>query len=329
VFSLLGWGVFAPTQTKAQKTEDIALEPSFSYLLSTQNQNSKEGEVDTSKDVNILSENALLPSVSSLANNSDLVDDNGEIFSDQVSTYVIRKGDSITQIADMFGVSTNTIYWANDMKRGDKLKEGETLIILPISGAEHTIAKGDTLEKIAKKYNADVDEIAFYNDVTNSKLVVGDKIIIPDAEITSVTPTKSTSKTGSKNKEYYSSQPVKDISGYFRYPLPAGIGIRTQRKHDKYAVDFGAKTGTPVYAAASGTVVLAKGGGAWNGGYGNYIIIKHPNGTETRYAHLSKVLTSAGKQVAQGELIGYVGNTGRSTGPHLHIEVRGAINPWF
>ncbi len=88
-----------------------------------------------------------------------------------------------------------------------------------------------------------------------------------------------------------------------------------------------ASAGAPIRAAAAGEVIVSKTGG-WNGGYGNYIVIKHANGTQTLYAHNSSNAVSAGASVAQGEVIGYVGNTGRSTGSHLHFEVRGAKNPF-
>ena len=109
---------------------------------------------------------------------------------------------------------------------------------------------------------------------------------------------------------------------------PVAGGIITQGLHGWNAVDIGAPKGTPIYAAAAGTVIVAKSNGAWNGGYGNYVVISHPNGTETLYAHMSKVETSAGASVGQGETIGLVGMTGMATGNHLHFEVRGAANPF-
>lgn len=91
-------------------------------------------------------------------------------------------------------------------------------------------------------------------------------------------------------------------------------------------IDMAAPTGTPIVAAASGTVLLSKGG--YSGGYGEMIVIQHANGTKTLYAHMSKRATTTGAKVSQGETIGYVGSTGRSTGPHLHFEVQGAKNPF-
>jgi murein DD-endopeptidase MepM/ murein hydrolase activator NlpD len=103
--------------------------------------------------------------------------------------------------------------------------------------------------------------------------------------------------------------------------------VRTQGIHGYNGVDLAAGVGTPILAAAGGEVIVAKGSG-WNGGYGNYVVIKHPNGTQTLYAHMSSTAISSGAQVSGGEVIGYVGNTGRSTGSHLHFEVRGAKNPF-
>ena len=104
-------------------------------------------------------------------------------------------------------------------------------------------------------------------------------------------------------------------------------GHKTQGLHGpgKRGIDIGAPTGTPIYASASGTVLLARTG--WNGGYGNMVIIQHPNGTKTLYGHMSKLGARTGANVSRGEVIGYVGSTGRSTGPHVHFEVFNARNP--
>lgn len=277
-----------------------------------------EDKTKSNVDINIISENALLPATSHLG----LVNGNedGDLFSDQISVYVIRKGDSISQIADMFGVSVNTILWANDMKKGDKLVEGDVLFILPISGLEHIITKGQTLNSIAKLYKADIVDIARFNGITEkTKLAVGDKIIVPGGELYNE---ESSQKSDSKGKEYQ----TRNVAGYFINPVPA-YARRSQGLHGpgNRGVDLAAPTGTPILASASGTVLLARKG--WNGAYGNMIIINHPNGTKTLYAHLSKIATSTGDYVSQGEVIGYVGSTGRSTGPHLHFEVFNARNP--
>jgi murein DD-endopeptidase MepM/ murein hydrolase activator NlpD len=113
--------------------------------------------------------------------------------------------------------------------------------------------------------------------------------------------------------------------GYYTRPIIGGV--KTQSIHGHNGVDIGAPVGSPILAAAEGIVLAAKPSG-YNGGYGKMIIISHPNGTQTVYGHLSSVYVTTGQSVSKGEQIGESGNTGRSTGPHLHFEVRGAENPF-
>lgn len=108
---------------------------------------------------------------------------------------------------------------------------------------------------------------------------------------------------------------------------PLRGGVKSQGIHGYNGIDIAAPVGTPILASADGAVILARTSG-YNGGYGLYVVIKHNNGTQTLYAHMSRVNVSVGQTVTQGEVIGAVGNTGRSTGPHIHFEVRGARNPF-
>lgn len=281
---------------------------------------SEDNEIDLNKDVKIIASSALSPSSNPMSLDSELIDNGGPI-SDQVSVYVIRKGDSISQIAEMFNVSTNTILWANDMKKGDKLVEGDTLIILPVSGVNHTVTKGQTLNNIAKKYKVEVNDIASLNGITeDSTLAVGDELIIPDAEIPDTVIQKPKASSVISNTKAV----LQVLTGYFVNPVP-NYKRKSQGLHGKGGVDLAAPTGTPIVASASGVVLLARKG--YNGGYGTMVIINHPNGTQTLYGHMSKLGTTTGKVVNQGDVIGYVGSTGRSTGPHLHFEVHGARNP--
>lgn len=274
-----------------------------------------EIEVDEDKSVDI-SSNALVPATSGQSKDGEI---DSEFSFDQISVYVVRKGDNPEQIAEMFDVTANTILWANDLKKGEKLKEGETLIILPVSGVKHTVLKGQTLKGVAKLYKVDISEIASYNDIEeDTKIAIGDELIIPGAEleVETIAPKK-------KAPSYFASN-SKASGGYYIKPIPCRL---TQGPHDRFAVDMSCGAGTPIKAAASGKILFAKYG--WNGAFGNLIIIQHPNGTQTFYAHQSKFAVSQGDYVSQGQIIGYVGNTGRSTGPHLHFEVRGAKNPGF
>ncbi len=231
-----------------------------------------------------------------------------------IMTYLVRDGDSYSKIAEMFGVSVNTILWYNNLNKNSVLKAGQTLYILPISGVMHTVVKGDTLVTIAKKYNGDINEIANFNNLKiTDTLSIGDEILIPDGQVSFVSGSATPSSSGSVSGSYY----MKPFTG----------GHKTQGIHGYNAVDYGMPVGTPLYAAASGRIIISKNSG-WNGGYGNYVKIQHPNGTQTVYGHMQGTLVLVGQTVEKGDLIGYSGNSGNSTGPHLHFEIRGAKNPF-
>ena len=264
----------------------------------------------------MIESDALVPSVG--PSGTVLESSTHKLSSDQISIYVVREGDTLSQIAEMFNVSVNTIKWGNDLP-SNNLKVGDTLVILPISGVKHTVAKGDTLASIAKKYNGDMDEIMDYNGLQkDSPLVLGSVVIIPDGELAPSSIGSYITKTGNVSG-------LKEYVGYYMRPI---VGRRkTQGIHGYNGIDLAAPVGTPLLAAADGVVIISRFGG-WNGGYGNYIVIKHSNGTQTLYAHTSKNNVSAGDVVHQGDIIGLVGNSGKSTGPHVHFEIRGARNPF-
>ena len=245
-----------------------------------------------------------------------------------ISIHTVRDGDTLSGIATLFDVSVNTIVWANDIK-GGVIHPGEVLIILPITGLKHTVLKGETLASLAKNYKADAHEIAQYNDLADSAtLAVGSVVIIPNGEVAPIhSPTKSSSvKKVKVGAEPYLGGSGRSQNGYYRWPVAGGVV--TQGLHGWNSVDIGAPRGTSIYAAADGIVIVARINGAWNGGYGNYIVVQHNNGTQTLYSHATKVLVSVGQEVSQGQTIATVGSTGLSTGPHLHFEVRGAKNPF-
>ncbi|MEK7650781.1 MAG: peptidoglycan DD-metalloendopeptidase family protein [Patescibacteria group bacterium] len=241
--------------------------------------------------------------------------------SDQISIYVVRPGDSLSGIANMFNVSVNTIRWANDLSKNSVLQTGQTLLILPVDGIRHTVLKGETVASLAKKYNGDTREIVQFNGLENeSDLKVGQIVMIPGGEEPAAAVTPGTKPTA----------PVKGASGpsYAGYYLrPISGGTRTQGLHGYNGIDLADRAGTEIFAAASGRVIVAKSSG-WNGGYGNYVVISHPNGTQTLYSHLRSLTVAQGATVERGQVIGYMGMTGKATGVHVHFEVRGAKNPF-
>jgi len=276
-------------------------------------------------DISVVDDSALL----SEEGPSGTVADIQEPQSHQISIYVVRPGDTISGIAAMFDVSVPTVMWGNGLSKGDSIRVGQTLTILPISGIKYTVKKGDTLPSIAKKYGGDAEEIAQFNELFNTKLAVGTELIIPNGEIAAPVVAKATSKSSSK-KFKIPAEPLHDAggpsySGYYIAPL--AHYIETQGLHGYNAVDMAAPVGTQIMASAEGDVIISRGSG-WNGGYGIYVVIRHDNGTQTLYSHMSKDIVSVGQHVVQGQVIGYVGSTGLSTGAHLHFEIRGAKNPF-
>ena len=234
---------------------------------------------------------------------------------DQISTYVVHKGDTLSEIATMFGVSINTIKWSNDLT-SNTLKENQVLVILPISGISHIVKDGETINSIAKQYGSDLQEILAFNNLKiGDSLVLGSSIIIPDGE-----PTLDHNHSYS----FVENEQV-DNDGYFNRPVASGK--KTQGIHGFNAIDIAAPLNTPILASASGKVIVSRSGG-WNGGYGNYIVIKHDNGTQTLYAHNNENKVSVGDVVKKGDVIALMGSTGKATGIHLHFEVRGAKNPF-
>lgn len=264
-------------------------------------------------DISVVGGTALLPESGPSGTLADITEGNPR---GSISVYTVRQGDTLSQIAKMFNVSVNTIIWANNIKNG-VIRPGDELIILPISGVQHIVKKGDTLSSIAKAYKADAREVAQFNNLAlDASLAVGDEVIIPDGEMAVPSSFSHARAHGTNGPEY---------EGYYLRPIIGGR--KTQGLHGYNGIDLANYYGAPVFASAAGEVIVARFGG-WNGGYGNYLVIAHPNGTQTLYAHLSDLVAYDGRFVARGELIGHIGSTGNSTGPHLHFEIRGAKNPF-
>jgi len=315
--------IFLPflTYARSQKGEVLRM-PEITGAGNSQTMNLLEGYLNINPTGVGGAEIAIADGVALASNgtNGEAFVEQGKFGSGQISVYIVRRGDTLSEIAEMFGVSRNTIIWANDIKSG-VIKEGQELVILPISGVRHIVKSGDTLKSVATKYKADLDDILSYNDLAvGAKIKPGDIIIIPDGVI-SAAQTSLAQGSGSQNIKNY---PV--YAGYYLRPIVGGR--KSQGIHGNNGVDLaGVPPGTPILASADGKVIVSRTGG-YNGGYGTYVVISHANGTQTLYAHMSKNNVSTGQGVAQGQVIGTVGNTGKSTGPHLHFEVRGARNPF-
>jgi len=238
----------------------------------------------------------------------------------EVVTYTVQKGDTLSGVAEKFNISPDTIRWENDIK-GDSISVGDEIRILPVTGIAHKVAKDDTIYTIAKKYDANAQAIVDFpfNDFADPQtfsLVVGQMVVVPEGVQPAAQPTYI------KRQPYVATGPVTVSGAGFTWPVSGTMNQYYSWYHS--GIDIGAGVGTPVVASTDGVVAAAYSSG-WHGGYGTHVIISGSNGYTTLYAHMSGLNVSAGQAVrAGGTVLGWVGMTGRTTGPHLHFEVRGS-----
>ncbi|MFK7806004.1 MAG: peptidoglycan DD-metalloendopeptidase family protein [Anaerolineae bacterium] len=235
-----------------------------------------------------------------------------------VVTYTVARGDTPNTIADKFGIKPETILGGNPnlSEESSLLQAGVPLKILPIDGVLHEVSYGESLESIAATYSVSAEEIIAYapnNLEFPFRVYKGSEILVPGAvrELFVWTPPKLSNRSAST------------LVGTGTFVQPVRTGCVTQYFYPWHrGLDIGLANGTPVYAMDTGTVIYA----SWAAGsyydYGNLIVIDHGNGYETYYAHLSGINVFPAQEVRQGQRIGSTGNTGRSSGPHLHAEIR-------
>ena len=258
---------------------------------------------------------AVTPSVNTNENSGENIPlDLIETFSWQ--TYRVKKGDSVSKIAAAFSVSMDAIIASNNISNARSLKEGEVLRIPNMDGIPYTVKAGDSISKISQSMGVPLEAILDANDIQDDKIDAGMNLFIPGARMK-----REDLKLALGELFIY---PLKGsrLSSPFGWRNDPFTGVRSYHA----ALDLAAPQGTPVKAAMDGKISAL----GYNGTYGNYIIISHPGGYQTMYAHLYSTAVKKGDQVSQGTLIGAVGTTGYSTGPHLHFAVfknGRAVNP--
>lgn len=250
--------------------------------------------------------------------------------------YKVSKGDTLTGIANRFGVSMMTVWWANNLKSRTDFRVGDTLTIPPVDGIVFTAREGDTLAAVGQTYDVDPETIYKMNGLEDRVLLVGQTLVLPGAVGTAIaTPgrkTPLTSKSTSKPKPPSSStsagppihEPTEYTGGPMLWPVLGGANFISQYFHaGHYAIDIAADYGSRAVAAASGTVIFA----GWKSNGGGYQVwIAHGSGLYTTYNHMSAVTVGRGQTVARGQQVGRVGQSGNASGPHLHFEVwRGPV----
>ena len=238
--------------------------------------------------------------------------DTGVAVNDYVSAvtfkdYTVKKGDTVSGIASGAGLRNfGTLLSVNNIDNARRISVGQVLRIPSADGLLYTVKKGETLAGIAAAHNVSVTALLDANDLTNETLSVGQKLFIPGAALSSFELRKA-------------------LGELFIYPihgrLTSPFGYRsdpfTGARSFHSGVDLAAPTGTSVKAALDGRIAET----GFNRIYGNYVIITHDRGYQSLYGHLSAIYVKRGQYVTQGAVVGAVGNTGYSTGPHLHLSI--------
>ena len=225
-------------------------------------------------------------------------------------TYRVRQGDMIGLIADAFNITQDTIISVNNIHQSRLLQIGQYLKIPSIPGILYMVKEdGETLASIAEKYEVSAEKCARINSrQQNTALTAGERVFVPDAQLDWATKQEINGDLFQKplRTRYY-------LSSYYGWRSSPFSGKRSFHS----GIDMAAPAGTSVYSALAGTVTTV----GYNSIYGNYIIVSHHSGYKTLYGHLSATLVTRGSVVNAGAKIGKVGNTGMSTGPHLHFTV--------
>ena len=240
----------------------------------------------------------------------------------KIVEHTVQSGDTIGAIAERYSISVETILWANNLSIRSYIRPGDTLKILPASGIQHTVKRGETVSKIARTYDVDADDIIEQNKLQNdgSDIIVGESLIIPGGRRAAPVRRRTTRQYSSLSNISAPPPSVTAPAGS-GYLWPTNVRRITQYYGWRHTgLDIAGPSGSPLYASRSGRVVRSQCG--WNGGYGCYIIVDHGGGVQTLYAHASRLYVSVGQQVSQGQTIALMGSTGRSTGPHIHYEIR-------
>ena len=266
--------------------------------------------------------------------------------------YIVTQGDSLWSIANSQNIELDTLVGSNTFKTSARLRPGAMLRIPNQEGIFYVLKKGETIEAVSKRYGVSMNKIRQVNvekDVASLK--PGDEVFLPGArpeglvekhdqpkvaEAKKPAP-KQAKTTTPKTAPVKAEKPsggevaVRKAKGGFRWPVMGRInspfGWRqhpiTRRKDFHTGIDIKANRNDPIKAAGSGKVIYS----GWMGGYGKVLVIEHANGQSTLYAHCSTLLAGKGASVSSGQLVAKIGTTGRSTGPHLHFEVRNGNSP--
>ncbi len=263
---------------------------------------------------------------------------------EEAKKYTVSFGDSVFEIASKYNIKPETLLWANYDQLNDNpdmISVGMELYIPPVDGVYYEWQEGDTIDGVASRFEAKVDDILGWManklDLTNPTVEPGAMLMIPDGHREFrqwIIPVIPRGRAGVSKSVYGAGACEGGYDGAYgsgAFIWPAGNHVLSGNDYwsGHLGIDIAAGEGAAVYAADSGVVVFS---GWATGGYGYMVMIDHGNGYQTLYAHLSQTSASCGRSVGAGQVIGSSGSTGNSTGAHLHFEVRfqgGFVNPWY
>jgi len=236
---------------------------------------------------------------------------------EKIIEYTVEGGDVVSTIAEKFDINTQTLLEENNLSYYSIIKPGQVLMILPTDGVSHIVKNGDTIQSIAKLYSAETDQIIKYNKIPNETIFIDQQLIVPGgSKPRPATPITTSSRLASVSKIF--SPVTSSPSAGMLWPTSARR--ISQYYHWRHTgLDIDGDTGDHIWASESGTVTLST---CTRWGYGCYVIVNHGGGKETLYAHFIKLFVKKGQRVDKGQVLGEMGSTGRSTGSHLHYEVR-------
>ncbi len=225
----------------------------------------------------------------------------------RIRAYVVKKGDSLFSIAKRFDVSIDTLISVNQLRDASILQIGTVLEIPNMNGIYYRVKKGDSLSSITYRYGVEMNKLVDVNELDSSTIYVGQTLFVPGARLSDW-------------------ERAEALGTLFKYPVRGRISSKMGFRIDPFTrqrafhagIDISNRIGTPVYAAQTGKVIFT----GYKGNYGKTVILSHQQGYTTLYGHLDEILVKKGQTVRQGTKIGTLGNTGRSTGPHLHFEIR-------
>lgn len=354
VLTTAGGNIYAQTQSTISSGEDSVMYKYLSGESDVVEQSGPPSEADIQYMAGVVDSNATVPpNADSDSSDSDQGPDTmielgslmpeivpgapAPVHRTQIEEYVVADGDTLSEIANKFGISIATILWANNLTVRDFIQPKQKLKILPTTGIVYTVKNNDTISKIAAAYGIDPIEIKSWNNIVDEAtlqkgqdiILPGGKVIVPAAPKPVVKPATKPKPATTTTKVIVKVPDASDAGDTdLLWPTAARIltqyfGVWNPMEGRHTGLDFGAPLGTPIYAADDG-IVTHSGCGArgCKKSYGYYVDIDHGNGIMTRYGHSSKLLVKAGDQVHRGQVIALMGSTGLSTGSHLHFEVR-------